>query len=411
MAKINVTKRGKFYQYRFQLASQNGQRKWFSKSGFKTKKEAEAAGIKALAQYNEIGLAFKPSEISVSDYFNIWLNGYCKTHCKETTIYSYRKKVDKMIIPELGKYKLKALSHPVLQKFMDDKFNEGYSRNSLAVLKGILSGALKEAVKDGYISQSPMIYVDIQSDRIKPKVPTRKKKKELVTQEQWQKIIERFPENQPAHIPLMLAYHCGLRLGEVFGLMWEDIDFENKTLSVNRQVQMSNISKQWTFTDPKYNSFRTIDIDDAIVNLLRRERTRQNKAKLYYAEYYTQLCVAGYVRDQSGHFYNSGALGVDGTPVHMIMARENGTFIQPRILQHVGRVIHGKAGKECPCISENWDFHSLRHTHATMLLDAGVPLPAIQYRLGHTHIDMTEHYTNHVTDNMRDNIRKAISNL
>ena len=45
MAKISVTKRGKFYQYRFQLASQNGQRKWFSKSGFKTKKEAEAAGI------------------------------------------------------------------------------------------------------------------------------------------------------------------------------------------------------------------------------------------------------------------------------------------------------------------------------------------------------------------------------
>lgn len=209
----------------------------------------------------------------------------------------------------------------------------------------------------------------------------------------------------------MLAYHCGLRLGEVFGLMWEDIDFEAKTLSVNRQVQMSNTSKQWTFTDPKYNSFRTIDIDDAIVNLLRRERAHQNKARLYYAEYYTQLCVSGYVPDQSDHLYNSGSLGTDGTPVHMIMARENGTFIQPRILQHVGRVIHGKAGKECPCISENWDFHSLRHTHATMLLDAGVPLPAIQYRLGHTHINMTEHYTNHVTDNMRDNIRKAISSL
>ena len=93
-----------------------------------------------------------------------------------------------MIVPELGKYKLKVLSHPVLQKFMDDKFNEGYSRNSLAVLKGILSGALKEAVKDGYIIQSPMIYVDIQSDRIKPTVPTRKKKKELVTPEQWQAI-------------------------------------------------------------------------------------------------------------------------------------------------------------------------------------------------------------------------------
>ena len=97
------------------------------------------------------------------------------------------------------------------------------------------------------------------------------------------------------------------------------------------------------------------------------------------------------------------------------MVRENGTYISPRTMQHVGRVIHGKAEKKRNndnlVISENWDFHSMRHTHATMLLEAGIPLAAIQERLGHTNIDMTEHYTAHVTDTMRKNLADTINKL
>lgn len=411
VSKITITKRGNVYQYRFQLASRDGQRKWFSKSGFRTKKEAENAGAKALAQYNETGLTFRPSEISVSDYFDWWIENYCLTHCKPVTIKSYQKKINLFIKPELGMYKLKALSRPVIQKFMDDKFDMGYSRNTLIVLKSILSGALKEAVKNDFIKYSPMQYVDIQSTRVKPKIPTRKKVKQIVTLDQWKQIIERFPEGHPAHMPLMLAYHCGFRLGEIFGLMWEDVDFKSKTITVNRQVQMDDDAKKWTFTNPKYDSFRTIDIGNELYKLLKREHARQERSKLYYAEYYTQLCVSGYVDDQTGHPFNNGSLGTEGEKINMIMVRENGTYIQPRIMQHVGRVIHGKAGKNCVCISESWDLHSLRHTHATMLFEDGVPLPVIQERLGHAKIDTTEHYADHVTDTMHDDLLKAINAL
>ena len=80
-------------------------------------------------------------------------------------------------------------------------------------------------------------------------------------------------------------------------------------------------------------------------------------------------------------------------------------------MQHVGRVIHGKANGSGVAISENWDFHSMRHTHATMLLEAGIPLAAIQERLGHTNIDMTEHYTAHVTDSMRENLSAVLDKI
>lgn len=86
----------------------------------------------------------------------------------------------------------------------------------------------------------------------------------------------------------------------------------------------------------------------------------------------------------------------------MLNRRDNGTYIQPRVLQHCFRVIHLKLGMP------DADFHSLRHTHATMLLDAGVPLPLIQQRLGHANIKMTEHYSNHVTDNMVNTMLNAL---
>lgn len=81
-------------------------------------------------------------------------------------------------------------------------------------------------------------------------------------------IMKRFPEFHPSHIVLNLGYRLGLRLGEAFGLLWEDIDFERMTVSVNRQIQYDDELKCWYFTEPKYDSFRTIAMDPALATLL-----------------------------------------------------------------------------------------------------------------------------------------------
>lgn len=101
----------------------------------------------------------------------------------------------------------------------------------------------------------------------------------------------------------MIDYHTGLRLGEIYGLVWEDIDFENKTLSVNRQVQWeagearseeekkktngtSKSNGYWYFSKPKSNSFRTIELDDVILETLKKEHDKQLKARAYFDKYY-----------------------------------------------------------------------------------------------------------------------------
>lgn len=384
MSTINTRKRGNKWQYQFEAATINGKRKQITKSGFRTKKEALEAGAKALAEYNNCGLSFVPSEISFNDYLDYWLKEYAEVNLKETTVDNYKKKIKLYIKPELGIYKLKALTPAILQNFINKKFNEGFSRNTLIVLKGILSGCLDYAVEPlAFIKFSPMAAVRLPLARAVPDTPTRKKEKSIVTEDEMNIILERFPFGHSCYLPLQLAYRCGLRLGEAFALTWEDIDFTNKTLTINKQVQNQN--KFWTITDTKYKSDRVIDLDNEMLKILDKYKTLQNKSKEFYAEYYTQLKI------NSLNQINDS----EGEDIHLINVRENGTYIQPRVMQHCSRIIHYKLG------FKNFDYHSLRHTHATMLLSAGANIKAVQERLGHKKVGLTLDTYTHVTEEMR----------
>ena len=384
MASVNVRKRGTKWQYQFEATIVNGKRKQITKSGFKTKKEALEAGAKALSEYNNCGFSFQPSEISVSDYFDYWIQEYAAVNLKSTTVENYKKKIKLHLKPALGLYKLKSLTPAILQEFINKKFNEGFSRNTLLVLKGILSGSLNYAVEPlQFIKYSPMISVKLPLKRAIPKVATRKKDRTIVTKEQYKQIIERFPYGHSCYLPLELAYRCGLRLGEAFAITWEDIDFNNKTININKQVQYQD--KVWYITDTKYNSNRIIDLDDFMLDILKKYKKQQKKDKLYYGEFYT----INKINDKKQISQENG------TAIHFINIRENGTYIQPRVMQHCFRIIHYQLGYK------DIDYHTLRHTHATMLLSSGANIKAVQEPLGHKKIDITLDVYTHVTDEMK----------
>lgn len=99
-------------------------------------------------------------------------------------------------------------------------------------------------------------------------------------------IFERFPEGSSPHIAMMLSYKAGLRLGDALGVTWDDVDFTENTISINRQVQWDETKKFWYLSKSKYYSFRTIDLDDECMELLKQEIERQMKAKNYYGDFY-----------------------------------------------------------------------------------------------------------------------------
>lgn len=229
--------------------------------------------------------------------------------------------------------------------------------------------------------------VKVPSPRAKPKTPTRKKERDVVSVEAWNAIITRFPFGHSCHIPLLLAYRCGLRLGEAFALDWyEDIDLEHKTLSVNRQIQW--IDGCWVFTNPKYDSFRTILLDDYMVNILSKVKELQQRAEKYYDKCYIHLYV-----NERQQLVTENKKGYK--EIHLLNVREDGSYIQPRVMQHCSRVIHYNLGYE------KFDYHSLRHTHATMLIENGAPIKDVQHRLGHKSVQVTLNIYSHVTAKMQ----------
>lgn len=421
-----VNKNGTFaYQYRFEIASVDGKRKWKSKSGFKTKKEAKEAARIAQQTYENIGHAVEPSEMSFSDFLDQWIENDCKLTCKESTIKGYEKKIRLYIKPALGSYKLKSITKNDLQKFIVDLYNEGFAINTLSSIKGILTKSFGFALDRNYILSDPATKL-IVPKKMKAKNTTKTKPHVYIPADIMEKIFERFPEGSSAYIPIMIGYHTGLRLSEIYALVWEDIDFENKTLTVSRQVQWNEGEKQseeerkknngtaksngfWYFTTPKYDSYRTIEIDDMLVGILQKEYKKQKKAEAYYEEYYARYYSEEemtFSRKENDCVMNKISQNVSPNVINFICRRENGSYITSRTMQHTSHVIHTQLN------FPEYDTHSLRHTHGTMLRENGAEFVYIQRRLGHKDLKTTiTIYTNHLTESFKESGIESLNNI
>ena len=136
MNKISLRKRANGWEYRFQTAYIGGKQQYQSKGGFATKKEAAKAGLSAQEEYQCGGIVQKNREMSVADFLDYWRENHCAVNLKETTQTGYEKKIRLHLKPALGRYMIGSITPLVLQNFVNQLFEEGYSRNSLSVVKG-----------------------------------------------------------------------------------------------------------------------------------------------------------------------------------------------------------------------------------------------------------------------------------
>lgn len=411
MAEINVRKRGDKWEYRFEGAKIDGKRKQISKGGFRTKKECLEAGTKALAEYNHSGLNFEPSEISVHDYLDYWFDNYCKLELKYNTQVGYIGIIENHLKPTFGHYKLRALNSIAIQEFANSLKLNGYSKSHMVGILTTLQTALDYAVQPlQYISQNPMHYVKF------PKIEKKPKERIILKQEEFLEIINRFPQGNRFYIPLIIGWNCGLRISETFALTWDDIDFENKTISINKQIVKRNYGvdvrqvlkkkgkkeekSAWYFSSPKYNSIRTIKIGDTLLKALKLEKQRQIENELTYGEYYT-IMVKKPEKDEKGNeiiriMPVQKCIGTVLSRVNMVCISENGEYTSTDSFKYCSRVIHTQ-------LKLSFDYHSLRHTHATLLIENGVSPKSVQKRLGHRNIHTTLQTYVHDTENMEQN--------
>lgn len=393
-------KNGKWY-YRITISS-NGKTKYLERGSFSTKEEAEEAGFLHEAKLKRGDDIFIPKRITYGDMVEEWLTNVAPTIYKNSTIKTHKKTLKNYILPVIKDYDVSAVDCKVLQAIINNE-TENHTWHGLDKIHSTLSKTFDYAIRAGYINKSPLNGLvmpqrrSIAGQTLKPTREQKTCEKELVNA-----IFDRFPEGHPCHIPLLLGYRCGLRLGEVYGLLTEDIDRHNKKLYVRRQIQFNDETNELYLSDLKYcnpGEYRVIDLDtDTWRTLIRHiDRIEKSRPVMNHIQYYV---------DKNKVVNTKG-----GDPIFFLNVRlSDGSYISPRTMMHVSRVIHGKTGS-FPCPDKSWDFHMFRHTHASECISAGMPPESVQKRLGHKWLTTTYKFYVHETDSQAEKARNVLESM
>ncbi|MHC6496890.1 tyrosine-type recombinase/integrase [Enterococcus faecium] len=353
----------------------DGSRKKVEKVGGDTRPEAEAALRKVLSDIDETGQYFLGTDTRVKQYLDFWMEEYVKLNLKYNTYENYRFTIKNHINGYLGKKKLTDLSPALLQNFINAEFKKGYSKKTMTITHSVLKNVLNMAVYPwGLIKQNPMLYVKIPKYEARP---TTKKDLKIISLEDFDHMLEITPEGHPFYIPLNIGFYTGMRVGEVCGLTWDDVDFSNGTITVEKQMVKNDGA--WVYGTPKTSSSnRTIFIGQTLLAILKKHKKQQLENRMKY-----------------------GKLYIDSNAV---CTKEDGELVTPSVVKWNTRRISN-------ALSLSFNFHSLRHTHATLLLENGAKMKEISERLGHSRISITMDTYSHVTDKMRNETVDIMENL
>lgn len=419
MADVTVQKRGEVYQYKFEIASIDGKRKFKNKSGFATKSEAKQAGIIAYNEYLNTGHSFKPKTMSYSDYLDYWMKEHCEINLKYHTIEAYKNIIKNHIKPKLGFYRLCQITTATIQEFVNNTYVEyGYSKNFMKNILKVLKTSFTYATDVvGFVKENPTVKVKLPKYDKPDEDPAH-----IFTKEEVDIILNRFKKNHCAYYAMLTAYHTGLRVSEVFGLTWDDIDLENKKLTVNKNVLKKNqagathgrhisgkATTMWFFGTCKTpSSYRTIDIGDTLVNALKEYKAEQEANKKEYGDFY----MMHYAKTVKNPYTNKDEIKIInaykeidvGLPtVDFVFVKNNGIYEGTDTCKYPFKVIHYELGIPCR-------FHDFRDTHATRLIEAGADIKAVSKRLGHSTIETTYNIYVRVTTKMEDEIVSKFEN-
>ncbi|WP_161877900.1 tyrosine-type recombinase/integrase [Alkalibacterium sp. MB6] len=365
--KGSLRKRGNNWYYSLEMPSVDGKRRRVERYGGKTKGEARLTLNRAIDEYVNSGSLFKVSEISCSDFFEYWFKNYVETNLKENTQENYRSTIDNHLLPYLSDYKLKQVGPEILQDLLYKEVEKGFAKKTVAITKSVLVSSLRRAVYPyQLIKENPMTHVEMP----KFDTPNLRSKEDLkiLSKKEFKKLREYITPSNHMYMPMMIAYHTGMRRGEVCGLEWDAISFEDKTITVKKNMIPTKKNPDGTtykITTPKTpSSYREIDIGDTLISLLKTHKKKQLENKLLYGMHYTNT--------------------------NFVCTKENGEPVTPNVIKWNMDKANQDAGID-------FDFHSFRHTHATQLLELGVNIKAIQLRLGHSRISTTMDTYMHLT--------------
>ena len=372
LVQVRIRKRGKTFSYIFEAGKVDGKRKVVEKGGYPTKDAAYKAGVEAYNDYLHGNIGITSESIALKDFMTNWLENVVAHDVKPTSFQCYQTLFKKHIVPHLGTVKVQDLTPAILDNWLRKLFNSGYSHNSLAGVYSLLRHALDYAVYPAQlINFNPATYI-----KIPKKAPRNIVKRTIITPEQFTALIAKYPFGTQFYIPLLLLYHTGMRLGEALGLLWQDVDFEAKKITLRQQIPCAIGKQGYFFTTLKTKSSeRYIIISDFLVSELKRWKEQQ----LGGGYVYIYRGLKGEVIQQSKSLTLQ-----DVEKVSPVCTRDGGRIVLRTSIISILK-------------DENMNAHSFRHTHATRLIENGASAKGVATRLGHTNTQITQNLYTHNT--------------
>ena len=360
--------------YRGQLTvgvDENGKPKRKSFYG-KTKKEVKEKmeTYKLLNPINKAAI----NEYTVATWFNYWLWNIKKRDIKPKTFERYeciyRNYIKGSEIANIPLYKFKLNN---LQAYYNRLSDNGKSPSIIKTINEKLKSSMIDAEKNGYIEKNYCQLVNLPKEKMK------EKKIEVFSVDQQNDFLE-IIKGHEFEILFLLAIGTGLRRGELLALRWSDIDFENKTINVDSNIQQAYIFEdeetkrlEKIEQEPKtVNSFRTVPIPSKVLDKLQEHKQKQEQYKLAFQERYIDNDFV--ICDKYGK-----ALDVK-RPTRMFYSIQKKMGIPE---------------------DEKIKFHGLRKTYATRLFEKEVPPKTVQMLLGHSEISITLDIYTQVMENKK----------
>ena len=342
----------------------------------RTKKEVKQKTKEAEIAFLQNGSTrFQASNITTyKELASLWWESYKHT-VKPNTQLNVRRLLDNHILPLFGSYKLDKLTTPLIQNVVNklaDKTNKG--EEGAFLYYDSLHALNKRILQYGVVMQA--IPFNPAREVILPR-NTQKAKREKVKHFENQELKKFLDYLDSLNLNKFRYYYentlykfllaTGCRINEALALSWSDIDLDNAVVHITKTLNY----KQETNSPKSKTSLRDIDIDQATVSMLKQYRLRQTK--------------------------EAWKIGKSESVVFSDFIHEypNNRTLQTRLRTHFKRAKVTNIG-----------FHGFRHTHASLLLNSGIPYKELQHRLGHSTLSMTMDIYSHLS---KENAKKAVS--
>lgn len=340
-----IRKKNKGYQYVITYKL-NGVWKQKSKQGFTKKGEAQQAMDKMIPELEKMVKNNVVSDkVTLRSFYNVYINRI-KLYREKNTILKFGTATG--AFKDLLDLELKEITNLKIQNCIDDLTARGIRGSSIKTYLGAIKVLLRSAKNDyNLISELPTFKLEIKENKVS-------KCKRALTKEEIELLLE---ENKGTryYLIFLIALKTGMRLGEIFGLTWDNVDFINNKITVDKQWKRLNAGAMGFGELKSKNSYRSIPIPDILSNELKKIEPKNENERI-------------------------------------ISYKNNGTRLNGKLKKY------------------GITFHELRHTYATQLISAGIDLKTVAYLLGHDIKETMQTYS-HVNKDMIENATNIIEKI